>query len=143
MFENFKPHQIVVSLGFILIGIAWFLPITIDSRLDPTPLDEYHTIDTINYGLVSGIFYLNIFLILIPLIIGNYGRSVIAKVFIILTGLFTLIVIKIGGEFSTFNWGGPISGYTGSGMLFLLLGDIVLTVGSFLTVDYFDRLDNC
>ncbi len=141
MFENVKTHQIITSIGFILIGIAWFLPVTIDSRLDPTPQDEWNTIDTINYGLVSGIFYLNLFLILVPLVIGNYGKGTIAKVFIVLTGLFTLIVTKVSGEISTFNWGGPISGYTGSGMLFLLFGDIVLTVGAFLTTDYFEKAD--
>jgi hypothetical protein len=141
MFENFKAHQIIVSIGFMLIGIAWFLPITIDSRLDPTPKDEYHTIDTINYGLVSGIFYLNLFLIAIPLIIGNTGYGVAAQVFIVITGFFALAVIKFGAEFSVFHWGGPISGTTGSGIIPLLIGDIFIIIGSFMTVDFLAKFD--
>lgn len=142
MFEDVKPHQIVLTIGFILIGIALFLPVTIDSRWDPTPEEEWHTIDIINYGLVSGMFYLNLFLILVPVIIGNNGRGGAAKFFIVVTGLLTLILVKIGGEFSVFNWGGPISGSTGSGMIVLLIGDIAVTIGSFMTVTYLDEFND-
>lgn len=132
MFEKITKYSNVIGLGFILIGVAAFLPITYDVKWESHPEYEYEVTETLNFGLVTGIYFINLFLITIPLLFAFYANQIVANIFIILTGIFAFIVLIIGAQFSVFNWGGPFSGSTEFGIYFMYAGDIIVILGAFL-----------
>lgn len=133
-------YSTYIFAGFIILGIASLLPIANDVSWKPHPEFEYKVNLIPQYGLVSLSYWLNIFFMIIPVVIGYKSSGNIAKVFIVIISLFCLILTKFGTEFSVFHWSGPFSGKTDFGVYFIYIGDIVLAIGAFLASDQIERI---
>lgn len=132
-------YTLAIIIGFIIQGIAFLTPITYDVRFRPDHEMEYTTIP--EFGIEHPLFYINLLLISVPLLIGFYGKGVVAKVFIVIVGVFTCIAITVAAKIMSFNWGGPVSGDISAGFIFLIFGNIFLVIGALLTTHQLERYE--
>ena len=125
-------QRITLNAAAICFIIALFTPITVDVSWKPHPVYEFEVREIKEYGIVNGIFYLNLCLELIPLLIAYYARQILlSQIFIIISTLFLVFITLIAGELATFHWGGPFHGHLGIGMFALILGNILCAIGFF------------
>ncbi len=134
-------HRIFITLGILSLGFAGFLPLAytiIDIKGENNFGDLVYKPA---FGITHSVYYLNFLLLTIPLICGYHGRRLIAKLLVILFVVLALTVTFIGCNFIGFNWGGPIQGNTGIGMVAMLLGDILILIGCLFQIQFNHKKD--
>jgi|GEM_PF-3619234 len=132
-------HRIFIALGISSLAFAGFLPLgysVIDIK------GENNFGDFVNkpaFGITHSAYYLNFILLTIPLICGYHGRRFIAQLLVILFGIGAITTTFIGCSFIGFQWGGPIQGSTGIGMIAMIVGDVFLLIGCLFQISYNKR----
>jgi hypothetical protein len=125
-------HRIILNAGALCFVVALFTPVTVDLTWKPHPVYEFEVREINEYGIVNGIWYLNLAFQLIPLLIAYYARRILlSQIFIIISTILMVLITWFAGELSTFHWGGPFHGHLGIGMFFLILGNVLCGIGFF------------
>ena len=125
-------QRITLNAAALCFILALFTPITVDVSWKPHPVYEFEVREIKEYGIVSGIYYLNLAFQLIPLLIAYYARRIVlSQIFIVISTLFIIFITFIAGKLSTFHWGGPFHGHIGFGTFFLMFGNCLCGFGFF------------
>lgn len=124
--------RILLNAAALCFVAALFTPVTVDVSWKPHPVYEFEVREIKEYGIVNGIWYLNLAFQLIPLLIAYYARRIVlSQIFIVISTLFIIFITFIAGKLSTFHWGGPFHGHIGIGTFFLMLGNCLCGFGFF------------
>ena len=85
--------RILLNAAALCFVAALFTPVTVDVSWKPHPVYEFEVREIKEYGIVSGIYYLNLAFQLIPLLIAYYARRIVlSQIFIVIS---TLLIIFI------------------------------------------------
>ena len=89
-------QRITLNAAALCFILALFTPITVDVSWRPHPVYEFEVREIKEYGIVNGIFYLNLCLELIPLLIAYYARQILlSQIFIIISTLASCQVLLV------------------------------------------------
>lgn len=129
-------HRIFITLGIISLVFAGFLPLgyTIIDIKGENNFGDF--VYKPAFGITHSVYYLNFLLLTIPLLCGYHGKRVIAQILVILLIIVAIIVTVIGCMLIGFQWGQPLQGSTGIGMVSMIFGDVFLMIGCLIQIRY-------
>ncbi len=129
-------HRIFITLGIISLALAGFLPLgyTIIDIKGENNFGDFVTKPA--FGITHSVYYLNFILLTIPLICGYHGKRFVAKLAVVLFGIFAVVVTFIGCSLIGFEWALLLHGNTGIGMILMIFGDVFLMIGCLFQISY-------
>lgn len=131
-----ETHRIFITLGLVILTISAFLPLGFIVNIPPKDGDLSKFLVKPVFGITSIVYYLNFILLIIAFICSFHRKGMIARIFVILSGIISLISIYIGCSMIGFQWGGPLQGSTGIGMVSMILGNIFILIGCLFQIRF-------